>query len=397
MKNLECVHEQNLREKRVLVRVDFNVPMEEGVIQDSTRIRQTLRTVRYLKKHGAKIIIISHFGKTARSHSKQSLNLLVAEASKIYDSKIVFINDCLHPNAEQIIATSKPDEIILMENLRFYMEEESCDIEFAKKLAAYGEFFINEAFPVSHRKHASICLIPKFLKSAIGFAFADEIKAIDSFFDDSDKPKMCIIGGSKLSTKINLLKNLTKKVDKLALGGGIAGAFLSLGKNNALKIFDPKEYEKDVLEILENAKQYNCELIMPIDFSALIHEKDILDHTIISTEENNATVFDIGPESVNLFKKHLDESKTILWNGPVGLFERVPFDFGTRSIAEHIGQLTENSKIKSIIGGGDTGFAMKKFGVNKQMSYISTAGGAFLTYLEDTELPGITAVKDCAV
>ena len=208
---------------------------------------------------------------------------------------------------------------------------------------------------------------------------------------------MCLIGGSKLSTKINLLKNLVKKVNKLAFGGGIAGAFLSFTGNKMLKIFDPKEYENDVIEVIENAKIYNCELIMPTDFSALINDRDSLKHAIISSENDEASVFDIGPESVDLFKKNIRESKTLFWNGPVGLFERAPFNFGTMSIANEVARLTKEKQLTSIIGGGDTAFAMSKFGVAKDISHISTAGGAFLSYIEGSELPGISAMKDAYI
>jgi phosphoglycerate kinase len=208
---------------------------------------------------------------------------------------------------------------------------------------------------------------------------------------------MCLIGGSKLSTKVKLLKNLVKKVHKLALGGGIAGAFLSFLGNKTLKIFDPKEYENDVAEIIENASQYNCELIMPIDFSALINDHDSFKHAIISSENDGASIFDIGPASVDLFKKNIRGSKILLWNGPVGLFERAPFNFGTMSIAKEVAQLTREKQLISIIGGGDTGFAMSKFGVAQDMSHISTAGGAFLSYIEGSELPGIEAMKDAYV
>ena len=284
--------------------------------------------------------------------------------------------------------------IILLENLRFHSEEEDCNEEFAKKLASLADFYINEAFSVSHRKHASIFAVPKFLPHALGFAFKKEVQVVDNFFQNASSPKMCIIGGSKLSTKIKLLKNLVKKVDKLALGGGIAGAFLAFLGNGALKIFDPKEYRNDVMEIIDNAKAHNCELIMPTDFSALISDQDTIEHSIISSEASNASIFDIGPESVELFKRHINESKVVRWNGPVGLFEKAPFDFGTRILAEHIAQRTRENHLTSVIGGGDTGFAMKKFKVCHDMTYISTAGGAFLSYLEGSELAGITAMQD---
>ena len=388
------ITKNDLKGKKVLVRVDFNVPIEDEIVQDTARIRNVNSTIKYLQDAGAKIILMSHLGKTTLPNHKQSLKLVAEKAEEEFHSKIVFIDDCIAENAKSIIDSTDYNEIILLENLRFHTEEENCDEGFAKKLASLADFYINEAFSVSHRKHASIFSVPKFLPHALGFSFKKEIQVVDNFFQNAASPKMCIIGGSKLATKVKLLKNLVKKVDKLALGGGIAGAFLAFLGNGALKIFDPKEYRDDVIEIIKNSKEHNCELIMPTDFSALISDNDTFEHTIISSEGSNASIFDIGPESVELFKKHINESKVVLWNGPVGLFERAPFDFGTRVLGEHIAQRTRENHLTSIIGGGDTGFAMKKFKVCHDMSYISTAGGAFLSYLEGSELAGLTAMQD---
>lgn len=388
------IAKDDLRGKIVLVRVDFNVPLEDSIVQDTARIRNVYPTVKYLQDAGAKIVLMSHLGKTTAPNPKQSLRLVAKAAENELHSNVVFIDDCIAENAKDIIEQASFNDIILLENLRFHAEEESCDMAFAQKLASLADFYVNEAFSVSHRKHASVFVVPKFLPHALGFSFKREVQVVDNFFGNAESPKMCIIGGSKLETKVKLLKNLVKKVDKLALGGGIAGAFLAFLGNGALKIFDPKEYRDDVVEIIKNAKECNCELIMPTDFSALISDNDAYKHTIISSETGNASIFDIGPESVELFKKHIDESKVILWNGPVGLFEKAPFDFGTRVLAEHIAQRTREKHTTSIIGGGDTGFAMKKFKVAHDMSYISIAGGAFLSYLEGSELAGITAMQD---
>jgi phosphoglycerate kinase len=389
-----AVGKDYFKNKKVLVRVDFNVPLEDGKVQDNSRIIGALPTIKFLQDGGAKIILISHMGKTTAPSSEQSLKIVLKEVAEAYNSKIVFIDDCLQKNAPAIIDESEAGDIILMENLRFHPEEEKCDFEFAKRLANLADFYVNEAFSVSHRKHASIFGIPQFLPHALGISFRKEIQIINDFLDNAPSPRMCIIGGAKLSTKITLLKNLVKKVDKLALGGGIAGAFLSFLGNSSLKVFNPLEYEKDVKEIIENARQHNCELIMPVDFSALISESGLFHHRIISSENSAATIFDIGPHSVELFRRHLEESKILLWNGPVGLFEKAPFDFGTISLAKEVARLTKAGKLISVVGGGDTRFAMNKFQIIDELSYVSTAGGAFLSYLEGTELPGITAMKN---
>lgn len=390
----ETVLRSDLFGKRVIVRTDFNVPTEDGVVLDDSRIRNTLMTINFLKGAGAKIVILSHMGRTGAYTSQLSLRQVLTIAEHVYQDKITFIEDCLDPVAPEKISNLPNGSIVMMENVRFYAEESKCDPEFGKKLSKLGDFYINEAFSVSHRKHASMFEIPKHLPHAFGFAFLDEVKSISNFFNIDQHPKICIIGGSKLETKVALLKNMVQKVDKIALGGGIAGAFLSYFGNSTFKIFNPKEYSEDVQEIIKKAKECGCELIIPVDFSALIHNSESLGHAIISSGDGNASIFDIGPSSVKLFEKQISESKMVMWNGPVGLFEKSPFDFGTKKLANHIARLTREGKIISIIGGGDTGSAMKKFGVDKDMTYLSTAGGAFLMYLEGTVLPGIAAIED---
>lgn len=382
----------DLQGKRVIVRVDLNVPIQNGLVQDISRIRNIAPTINFLKKAHSKIILISHFGKTSSKNETQSLRQVVSALENEYKSKVVFIDDCLSEQADKIISEASFDDLILLENLRFYKEEEACDQEFAKKLAKFGDFYINEAFSVSHRKHASVYALPLFLPHALGLAFKKEMRVIDNFLNNAKSPKMSIVGGAKLSTKVNLLKNLVKKVDKLALGGGIAGAFLAFQGNTSLKIAAQKEFEKEVIEIVGKAKECGCKLIFPVDFSALMSENN--ENSIITVDGLNASIFDIGPESVKLFLRHIRESATILWNGPVGLFEKTPFDFGTRSIGEEIARLTREGRIVSIVGGGDTGFAMNKFGFSKDLTYQSTSGGALLAYLEGNKLPGLMAMKD---
>ena len=382
----------DLQGKRVIVRVDLNVPIQNGLVQDISRIRNIAPTINFLKKVHSKIILISHFGKTSSKNEAQSLKQVVSALENEYKSKVVFIDDCLSEQADKIISEASFDDLILLENLRFYKEEEACDQEFAKELAKFGDFYINEAFSVSHRKHASVYALPLFLPHALGLAFKKEMGVIDNFLNNAKSPKMSIVGGAKLSTKVNLLKNLVKKVDKLALGGGIAGAFLAFQGNTSLKIAAQKEFEKEVIEIVGKAKECGCKLIFPVDFSALMSENN--ENSIITVDGLNASIFDIGPESVKLFLRHIRESATILWNGPVGLFEKTPFDFGTRSIGEEIARLTREGRIVSIVGGGDTGFAMNKFGFSKDLTYQSTSGGALLAYLEGNKLPGLMAMKD---
>lgn len=394
MHGFEVIRKDCLKNKKVLVRVDFNVPIENGTIRDDSRINNALPTIEFLKRAGAKIILISHLGKTSHFNQNQSLRNIAEEVEKKYSSRVVFIDDCLCENAAPIISDSSIDDIILMENLRFHPEEEECDLAFARRLANLADFYINEAFSASHRKHASIFAVPQFLPHALGLSFVKEIQTIDGFFSNAISPKMCIVGGVKLSTKINLLKNLVKKVDKIALGGGIAGIFLSFVRNSSFKILDSEKYGEDIAEILENSKQYGCELILPVDFSTSADGKKVASSALVTSENGESVIFDIGPDSVELFKHHIRESKTIMWNGPIGLFEKPPFDSGTIAIAREISRLTKEGELISITGGGDTSFAMNKFGISQDLSHVSSAGGAFLSYLEGTELPGIAAMRD---
>lgn len=380
-----------LSNKVALVRVDFNVPVDNGVVMDDTRIKVPLKTIQDLQKHGAKVVLMSHWGKTSDGDEVHSLRHLVPIVEKIYGSSVIFVENYLDKGIRDFIDKAPQSNIILLENLRFYKQEEDCDLEFTKKLASLGDIFVNEAFSVSHRKHASIFGVPQFLPSMLGRNFKKEIRNIETFFNKESGRRMAIIGGSKLPTKVKLLKKLVSKVDKLALGGGIAGAFLSYFGEKSLMLSDPERYVSDVKEIISNAKKYGCELIVPTDFSALISAKQ--DHAIIRSEKSNTSIFDIGPDSVELLKKHIMDSDMVLWNGPVGLFERSPFEFGTKAMAEFIAERTQKYGLISIVGGGDTGFAMKKFKVANKITCISTAGGAFLTYVEDEDCPALEAIR----
>ncbi len=377
--------------KVVLVRVDFNVPMDNGLVMDDARIKVPVATVKDLWERGAKVVLMSHLGKTSDQVEIQSLRQLVPAIEEIYGRSVSFIENYLNENTRSLIEQTSQNDLILLDNLRFYPQEEDCDLDFAKKLATLGDFFVNEAFSVSHRRHASVFGIPQFLPSDLGKNFKKEIKNIEDFFNHTSGKRMAIIGGSKLSTKIKLLKRLVAKVDKLAIGGGLAGAFLSYFNGDLSEVFDLKGYEADVKEIVNNAKDFGCELIVPTDFSALISAKS--DHAIMRSENSNTSVFDIGPDSVKLLKNHIKNSDVVLWNGPVGLFERSPFEFGTKAIAEFIAKRTQSHKLISLIGGGDTGFAMKKFNVADKMTCISTAGGAFLNYVENEDCPALEAIR----
>ncbi|MDR1551821.1 MAG: phosphoglycerate kinase [Holosporaceae bacterium] len=367
------IRQNDFNGAKVIVRVDFNVPIQNGIVQDCSRIIDALPTIKFLQHAGAKIVLISHLGKTMPRNQAQSLKNVVEDVEREYGLGVVFIDDCLHENALSVIDNLPTNHVALMENLRFYPEEEDCDPLFAKRLANLADFYINEAFSVSHRKHASIFAVPQFLPHAPGLAFQREVRTINNFFETSLSPKICIVGGIKLSTKIKLLKNLSQKTNKLAICGKISEVFSA-----ECMVREYEEYQDAVSEITETAQQYSCEVIAPVDW----------------VEDSVGNRRDIGYRSVELLKQHLRECKIVLWNGPLGMFETPPFDFGTASIANEIAWLTRSGQIISVVGGGDTIFAMNRLGLTKDFSHASTAGGAFLTCLEGTELPGVVALKD---
>jgi phosphoglycerate kinase len=394
----------DLRGKKVLLRTDFNVPIRDGTIQDISKIKHHFQTVDFLKKAGAKVIIISHLGRPSEPKQEYSIKILQDAVAREYNLNVIFVEDCISNNVGKIIDSSGNDDLILLENLRFHPEEKNCDFDFAKKLANLADFYVNDAFSASHRKHASICIIPQLLPHAFGFSFKNELNMLDYFFRNAKSPKTSIIGGSKLSTKIKLLKNLTRKVDKLVLGGGIVGVFVAFQNKIPLKILEQDSYAYCVADILDSAEKNHCELVLPVDFSALVSSQRLAEAVMCietgtcccerEAKAVESAILDIGPNSVELFKKHLGESATVLWNGPLGLFEKAPFDFGTRSVAEEMARLSREKKLVSIVGGGETAFAMNKFGVTNDITHLSISGGAFLSYLEEGTLPGITAMAD---
>ncbi len=377
--------------KVALVRVDFNVPMNNNTVVDDTRIRLPVNTVKSLREMGAKVVLMSHLSKTSTEVNVRSLSLLIPTIEKIYGCQVRFIDNYLTKETGSIIRKIPSSDLILLENLRYYPQEENCELGFANQLAMLGDFFINEAFSVSHRKHASIFGIPQFLPSGIGKNFRQETHNIESFFYHTTDTKMAIIGGSKLETKVKLLKKLVLKFNKLAIGGGISGAFLPYLTDKSLAALGLMKYSQDVREIMNNAKDSGCELIIPTDFISLISTNH--DYAVISNFNSNINVFDIGFDSIELMKKHISSCNRVLWNGPLGFFEHPPFDFGTKAIAEFIAERTQKHQLISIVGGGDTGFAIKKFQVMDKMTYVSTSGGAFLSYLENEDSPALEAIR----
>ena len=386
----------DLAGKTVLMRTDLNVPMQGGKVTDNTRIVRAMPTISYLLEKNCKVIILSHFdrpkGKFVPSMSLAPLVDELAEA--MWGKEVKFGVDCVGKAARDAVANLNNGEVLLLENLRFHPQEEAGDREFAREIASLGDFFVNDAFSCSHRAHASITGIAEFLPTAAGRLMQEELTVLTSIFAKPEKPIAAIIGGSKISTKLDLLENLTKTMDKIIIGGGMANTFLYALGHNVGKSLCEKEMKETALSILKKAKENNCEIVLPIDLVVAIRFAAHAENRVVAVDKipDNFTAVDIGCASVSLFANALSECKTVVWNGPVGAFETSPFDVSSVSIARHIAALTGAQKIRSIAGGGDTVSAIMHSGLAESFSYLSTAGGAFLEWLEGKELAGVEAL-----
>lgn len=396
MQDLRLIEDIELNEKTVLVRVDLNVPMQGGKVTDNTRIVRILPTLNYLLKKNCRIVLLSHFDRPkGKFVPSMSLAPLVDALSELLDGREVkFGVDCVGSAAREAVNRLEKGEILLLENLRFHPQEDEGDVNFARELASLGDVYINDAFSCSHRAHASIVAITQFLPSAAGRLMQQELGVLDSIFAKAEKPIVAIIGGSKVSTKLDLLENLSKNMDKILIGGAMANVFLQAQGHSIGKSLCESGMKKTALSLLKNAEKNNCQIILPVD---LMVAKKFSAHAInrvvsVDAIPDELTAVDIGPETVRLFVDEIKASKTVVWNGPLGAFETSPFDVSTASIARSIAALTDGGKIRSIAGGGDTVSAIMHCGLTESFSYFSTAGGAFLEWLEGKILPGVTAL-----
>ncbi len=391
--NKKTIKDINIKGKRVLMRVDFNVPLNKDLkIEDDTRITAALPTIKYAVDNGARIILMSHLGRPKGADDSLRLDPVAKRLSELLGKKVVKLNDCIGAEVEKVVSEMKDGDVVLLENLRFYAEEEKNDSGFAKKLAALGEIYVNDAFGTAHRAHASTEGVTKFLKiSVAGFLLAKEIEYFDKALLNPLKPFVAILGGAKVSDKIMVIESLMKKVDAILIGGGMAYTFL---KAQGMEIGSSKleAYKIDVAKsIMQKTKQLGVKLVLPVDH--LIADKvDAVSNTRVVTDvvPQGWMAVDIGPKTVDEFKKELRGAKMIIWNGPLGVFEITKFSRGTEDVAKFIAGL----KAVSIIGGGDTASAIAKFGLEHAMTHISTGGGASLEYMEGKVLPGITALNN---
>ena len=388
------INENNLKNKKILLRLDLNVPLKNRKILDTTRIDKILPTVNYLTKQKAKIIILSHVGRPKGKFVKGlSLKPIGEDLQKKLNTNVKLIKENIYKIKDKDFFEKFNEEILILENIRFYAEEEKNDYKFAKHLSSLGDIYDNDAFSCSHRSHASIYQISKFLPSFSGLQLDLEVNALNKVINEITRPISCIIGGSKISTKINVIKNLIPKFDNIIIVGGMANNFIEYFGNNIGKSIKEQNCNQIVEEIILLSKKEGCKITYPddvavsFDFNGSKHIKEL------NQIEADEMILDIGPKTIAKIKNVIDKSKTILWNGPAGYFENPNFAKGSIEIANKIIQNNNANKIFSVIGGGDTVSLLNSLKAFNSFNFVSTAGGAFLEYLEGKELPGITALN----
>ncbi len=391
--NLIKEHE-NLNQKKVLLRLDLNVPIKNGIITDQTRIDKILPIINFLIKKKSKIIVISHVGRPKGKIVKDlSLEPICENLEKKINQKIKVIKDNVYKLTKENLFNNINEQIIFLENIRFYKEEEENDIKFSKHLAGLADLFVNDAFSCSHRAHASVSKITEFLPSFAGIQLETEINALKKVTSEIKKPITCIIGGSKISTKIGIIKNLITKFDNIIFVGGMANNILHYKGNPIGKSIKEDKCDSIIDEIFKTAKNYACSIIYPEDVRVGKSLEDKAKNKELSEVEIDDFILDIGPKTIDKIKNIIEESKTILWNGPAGYFENPNFANGSYEIAKKIIEKNKNNLIYSIAGGGDTFAVLNQINASNNFNFVSTAGGAFLEYLEGKELPGIKALN----
>ncbi len=385
----------DLKGKRVLVRVDFNVPMHDGEVADVSRIERNSPTITEIADRGGKVILVSHYGRPKGRDPKESLKPVVAAVARIIRRPIAFADDCIGEVAEQAVARLKPGDILCLENTRFYKGEEKNDPAFAAGLAKLGDIYVDDAFSVAHRAHASVEAIAHLLPAYAGRAMQEELAALEKVLHTPERPVAAIVGGAKVSTKLDLLGNLLNHVDTLIIGGGMANTFLAAQGKAVGKSLCENDLMQTARDILAKAKSLSREIVLPVDVVVAQTFAAHAPSRVTSVDEvgSNDMILDIGPRTVEYVVSVLARTRTLVWNGPFGAFEMEPFDNGTDEVAEAAAELTASGKLVSIAGGGDTMAALNLAGVTGRFTYVSTAGGAFLEWLEGKVLPGVEVLK----
>ena len=386
----------DVRGKRVSVRVDLNVPMENGVVADATRIERQAATIKELAEKGARVIVLSHFDRPGGKRVPgMSLKPLATALAAAIGRPVAFAEDCIGPVAEAAVAKLKYGDVLLLENTRFHPGEEKNDPQFAKALAGLADIYVNDAFSAAHRAHASTEGVAHLLPSAAGRSMEAELSHLEKALDHPERPVMAVIGGAKISTKIALVENLLGKVEMMTIGGAMANTFFAAqGHPIGRSLAEPDQFDT-ARRIMEKAQSLNATLLLPTDVVVARELKPNTHHRIVGIAgvDEDEMILDVGPRTIQAFGRLLGRVKTVVWNGPLGAFEVPPFDRGTVAAAKAVAERTVEGRLRSVAGGGDTVAALAKAGVVGEFSYVSTAGGAFLEWLEGRTLPGVAALN----
>jgi phosphoglycerate kinase len=395
MTGFRTLDQADVKGKRVLLRVDLNVPIQDGVVSDATRIERMAPTITQIADRGGMVILLSHLGRPKGPNQKDSLRPIAAETARIISRPVAFVDDCIGSKAEAASRAMKPGDILCLENTRFHAGEEKNDPAFAAALARLGDIWVNDAFSVSHRAHASTEGLGHILPAYAGPAMQAELAAFSRVLDAPQRPLAAIVGGAKVSTKLELLGALIPRVNVLIIGGGMANTFLAAQGKDVGKSLCEHELAGTARDILQQAAAKKCEIVLPVDAVAARRFAANAPSRIVAVDSLDADemILDVGPRTVEHVVSVLARVKTLVWNGPFGAFEMEPFDTGTIEIAEAAAELTAAGKIVSVAGGGDTVAALNAAGASDRMTYVSAAGGAFLEWLEGKPLPGVQVLK----
>jgi phosphoglycerate kinase len=395
MSAFRTLDDADLAGKRVLVRVDLNVPMDGGKVSDTTRIDRILPTIREIADKGGKVVLLAHFGRPKGRDDKNSLRQVVPALAHALGRPVTFVEDCIGDDVAKAVAAAKNGDVLLLENTRFHAGDEKNDPEFVKALAANGDLYVNDAFSAAHRAHASTEGLAHVLPAFAGRTMQAELEALSAGLDNPARPVMAIVGGAKVSTKLDLLGNLVKKVDVLVIGGGMANTFLAARGVDVGKSLCEHDLAATAREIEQKAKTAGCEILLPVDALVAREFKAHPSYRVVPVGEVEADemILDAGPLSIAEVVLRLETMKTLVWNGPFGAFELPPFDTATVAVAKAVAKRVKAGELVAVAGGGDTVSAMNHAGVADDLTYVSTAGGAFLEWMEGKPLPGVEALR----
>lgn len=389
---LNTIREADLKGKKVLIRVDFNVPLKDGVVTDNTRIKAALPTIKYILDNGASLVVMTHLGRPkGEKNEKYSLKPVAAEFERLLGSKVALASDVIGDEVKKEVEALKPGDVLLLENVRFYKEEEANDPEFAKTLASYGDIYCNDAFGTAHRAHASTEGVSHYLPSYAGFLIEKEVKFMAPLLENPEKPFVAIIGGSKVSSKITVLESLVRTCNTIVIGGGMAYTFLKVQGHTIGKSLVEDDYLETASSFLKKASEKGVKVILPVDHVAAAEFDENAVPVAVDSVDIPADLMgmDIGPKTTAMIVEAVKGAKSVVWNGPMGVFEFAAFAKGTEEVAKALAA----SDATTVVGGGDSVAAINKFGLADKISHVSTGGGASLEFLEGKELPGIKALE----